>query len=142
MCKFLLCRRTFIKKFIAIITVLANGMLTRDNVGDAVYMAADCNHDGAIDESDIALLNEAGTLLANVDQSKSADVLLETSSEYIEYLELIDQAPELEFEELTGVETENGVQQESTESDFIDMIIGFIKSIFAKLFEYIPAPIK
>lgn len=45
---------------------LANGMLTKDDVSEAVYTAADCNYDGVIDQADIALLNEAGTLFANV----------------------------------------------------------------------------
>ena len=86
-----------------IVDCLANGMLTKDDVSEAVYMAADCNHDGVIDALDVALLNEAGTLLANVDQSKPAEILLETSSAYVEYLDLIDQSPENEVENETDI---------------------------------------
>ncbi len=78
-----------------IVHCLANGMLTKDNVGEAVYMAADCNHDGVIDSSDVDLLNQAGLLFANIDQMKSEQELA-TDSEYIEYLNLIDQTPDTE----------------------------------------------
>lgn len=89
-----------------LVSCLANGMLTQDDVSEAVYMAADCNHDGVIDQLDVDLLNQAGTLLANVDQSKPAKVLLETSAAYVEYLNLIDQSPEIEVETDTEIDTE------------------------------------
>lgn len=73
------------------VSMIASGMLTREQVGEAVWIAADCNHDGIIDELDVDLLNRAGILLAEVDQSKSSQELLETSAEYVEYLNLIDQ---------------------------------------------------
>ena len=74
------------------VSMIANGMLTREQVGEAVWMAADCNHDGKIDQADVDLLNQAGLLLSSVDQTKSTEELLETSSEYNEYLNLIDQS--------------------------------------------------
>ena len=130
-----------------LVSCLANGMLTKDDVSEAVYMAADCNHDGVIDQLDVAILNEAGTLLANVDQTKPTEVLLETSSEYVEYLELIDQSPEIEDEKTEGV-PEVDVESEDTtpeqgyaEVNIFEMIINFIKSIFELLFTYIPVPI-
>ena len=141
-----------------IVDCLANGMLTKDDVSEAVYMAADCNHDCVIDQLDVAILNEAGTLLANVDQTKPTEVLLETSSEYVEYLDLIDQSPEIEIEDETETEIDTDVDTDETpeaniepkpEQDevvenvsFIEMIINFIKSIFEMLLAYIPAPIK
>ena len=73
-----------------IVSCLANGMLTKDDVGEAAYMAADCNHDGVIDPMDVALLHQAGLLFANIDQTKS-ETELATDSNYIEYSELIDQ---------------------------------------------------
>ena len=73
------------------VKMLANGMLTKDSVTEAQYMAADCNHDGVIDNLDVEILEQAGILLANVDQSKSSEELLATSSAYVEYLNLIDQ---------------------------------------------------
>ncbi len=79
-----------------IVSCLANGLLSESDVGEAVYMAADCNHDGVIDSLDVVLLQQAGVLLAEVDQSESEEELLETSSAYVEYLNLIDQTVEEE----------------------------------------------
>ena len=81
------------------VSCIANGMLTREQVGEAVWMAADCNHDGKIDQADVDLLNQAGLLLSSVDQTKSTEELLETSSEYNEYLNLIDQSVEVKDDE-------------------------------------------
>lgn len=140
-----------------LVSCLANGMLTKEDVGEAVYMAADCNHDGVIDEADVALLNQAGTLLANVDQTKSSEELLETSSEYVEYISLIDQSPEIEAEGETEIDTEVDVETEETpeadiettpeqdeikEASIFEMIFNFIKSIFEILLAYIPVSLK
>ncbi len=54
-----------------IVNCLANGMLTKEQVGEAVYMAADCNHDGVINEADTALLEQAGIALDSVSQNPS-----------------------------------------------------------------------
>lgn len=137
-----------------IVSCLANGMLTKDDVSDAVYMAADCNHDGVIDELDVTLLNKAGTLLANVDQSKPTEVLLETSSEYVEYIDLIDQSPEIEVEDDADIpevdvetedtheaDTEDSTQQDA-KVDIFEMIMNFIRSIFETLIAYIPVTFK
>ena len=127
-----------------IVDCLANGMLTKDDVSEAVYTAADCNHDGVIDQLDVELLNQAGALLANVDQSKPAEVLLETSAEYVEYLDLIDQSPEIEDEtdapEADAEETPEA-DTEDAKIDIFEMILNFIKSIFEMLLSYIPMPL-
>ena len=81
------------------VSMIANGMLSREQVGEAVWMAADCNHDGKIDQADVDLLNQAGLLLSSVDQTKPTEELLETSSEYNEYLNLIDQSFEVKSDE-------------------------------------------
>ena len=131
-----------------IVDCIAKGMLTKEDVGEAVWLAADCNHDGVIDEADVALLNEAGMLLANVDQSKSAEVLLETSAEYVEYLSLIDQSFEIEIEdEKTEDAPEADVnttpeQIETEEISFIEMIMNLIRSIIDMLFSDILGSIK
>ncbi|MCQ2484561.1 MAG: Ig-like domain-containing protein, partial [Clostridia bacterium] len=82
-----------------IVNCLANGMMTKDDVGEAIYMAADCNHDGVIDQLDVDILREAGVLLSQVDQNKTEEELLETSFAYVEYLNLIDQTVETKAEE-------------------------------------------
>lgn len=127
-----------------IVSCLINGMLAKEDAGEAVYTAADCNHDGVIDEADVALLNEAGALLTNVDQSKPTEVLLETSAEYVEYLDLIDQSFEIDAEDETDT-TEVDVDttpEQDVKVDIFEMIMNFIKSIFEMLFAYIPVTFK
>ncbi len=127
-----------------LVSCLANGMLTQEDVSEAVYMAADCNHDGVIDQLDVALLNQAGTLLANVDQSKPTEVLLETSSEYVEYLDLIDQSPEIDVEDDTDI-PEGDVDttpEQDAGVDIFEMIMNFIRSIIEMILSRIPVPYK
>lgn len=114
-----------------IVDCIANGMLDEDNVSSVVYKAADCNHDGIIDALDVALLNEAGTLVKNIDQSETVEILLETSSDYIEYIELIDQSPEID------IDAPIKQDEDKTETDIIGKLVNFIKSIIEKFFEYI-----
>lgn len=104
------------------VNLIAYGMLTREQVGEAVWMAADCNHDGVIDNLDVNLLNRAGLLLSKVDQSKT-DEELSTDSAYTEYLSLIDQKPN---------------EPDSTQTDNIFLkIIEIIKLIIKFIEEYI-----
>lgn len=104
------------------VNLIAHGMLTREQVGEAVWMAADCNHDGVIDNLDVNLLNRAGLLLSKVDQSKTDEELL-TDSAYTEYLSLIDQKPN---------------EPDSTQTDNIFLkIVEIIKLIIKFIEEYI-----
>ena len=73
-----------------IVSLIANGLLTREQTGEAKYLAADCNHDGEINASDVEILQNAGLLLSDVDQSKSQEEL-ETDSAYEEYSDLVNQ---------------------------------------------------
>lgn len=115
-----------------LVSCLANGMLTKEDVGEAVYTAADCNHDGIIDQLDVDLLNQAGTLLAEVDQSKTNEELFETSSIYVEYLDLIDQSPEVESDVNEKPENGTNVPQESEPSPSNKFVV-FILDIIAAL---------
>ena len=114
------------------VSCLANGMLTREQVGEAVWMAADCNHDGVIDQLDVDLLNQAGVLLSSVDQTKPTKKLLETSAEYNEYLSLIDQ--------MGSEDAPKTPTQDENDSFFtriialIESIIKLISKIFTKIF--------
>ena len=134
-----------------LVSCLVNEMLAKDDVSEAVYMAADCNHDGIIDQNDVNLLNQAGTLLATVDQSKSAEVLLETSSEYVEYISLIDQTLEIENEDETDTPEVDGETDEVPESDaedskpieenriftFIFDLVAILKNLFNFIFSFV-----
>ena len=81
------------------VNMIANGMLTHEQVGEAVWLAADCNHDGKVDQADVDLLNQSGVLLSSVDQTKQTEELIETSSEYNEYLSLIEQSVDVKGDE-------------------------------------------
>jgi len=113
-----------------LVSCLANGMLTKEDVGEAVYMAADCNHDGVIDNLDVEILEQAGVLLASVDQSKSEEELA-TSSAYQEYLGLIDQTVESETVKVVDeTPTEEPTDSKSNIFEFfIDLIVRFIDYI-------------
>ena len=76
-----------------IVSLITNGLLTREQTGEAKYLAADCNHDGVIDGADIEILQNAGLLLGDVDQSKSQEEL-QSDSVYEEYSSLIEQSPD------------------------------------------------
>lgn len=52
-----------------ILSCIAGGMLTEDDVGTAVYMAADCNQDGVVNDIDIAMTENAGIKLSNIHQN-------------------------------------------------------------------------
>lgn len=111
-----------------IVSCIVNGLLTREQVGDAVWMAADCNYDGVIDQADVDLLNQAGVLLANIDQSQSEETLM-TDSSYVEYLNLIDQQVEVTSEETTEDNTETPIPDKW--ETFIRLVINLIKQIFS-----------
>lgn len=119
-----------------LVSCLANGLLTKDDVSEAVYMAADCNHDGVINQLDVDLLNQAGTLLANVDQSKSSEELLETSSAYVEYISLIDQSPETESDVNENPENGNEDSQESESIASNKFVVFFLDIITALKFAF------
>ena len=87
---------------------------------EAAMTAADCNHDGVVDQIDVDLLNRAGILLSKVDQTKTAEEL-QTDSAYIEYLSIIDQSADTD-------KTENL----QTEKDFV-------RIFFTKIWKYIKA---
>ena len=53
-----------------IINCLANGMLSKEQVGKAFFAAADCSQDGIIDNSDVVLAEQAGLMLTQINQSK------------------------------------------------------------------------
>lgn len=101
------------------------------------------NHNDSIDDNDVELLNQAGALLSEVDQTKSAEELLETSSAYVEYLGLIDQTSEAEVDDDTDApeaDTEDSTLR-SGKFNFINMILNIIKSIIEMII-FIVVPIK
>ena len=71
--------------------------------------------------------------------------LLETSSAYVEYLELIDQTPEAEVEDDTDapdIDPEDTTPEQNAKVDIFEMIISFIKAIIEMLVAFIPMLVK
>ena len=119
------------------VSMIANGMLSREQVGEAVWMAADCNHDGVINQADVDLLNQAGVLLANVDQTKSPEELLETSAEYNEYLNLIDQSVAVEEKKQETEMPDSSSSNSGLNKKilmFAEYFINLILELFSKIF--------
>jgi len=102
-----------------IVRCIEKGMLNQSNVSVAVLKAADCNHDGVIDSSDADLLDEAGVLLSQIDQTKSTEELA-SMSVYQEYVARIDQVPEAVAEEEPTAEKAN----------FFDILMDLIIRIY------------
>lgn len=110
------------------VNMIANGMLTREQVGEAVWMAADCNHDGKIDQADVDLLNQAGVLLSSIDQTKPTEELIETSSGYNEYSNLIYQSADNKEDEANN---KNPVSPKHSKLEILLITIwNYIKTIF------------
>lgn len=112
---------------------LANGMLTKEDVGELAFRAADCNHDEIIDDQDVWILNEAGMLLAEVNQLGERQEEMYTSSAYAEYVELIDQTPEAE--ELPEEYVIEFPEKEPL--SLIEFIISLIKKFFETIFSFV-----
>lgn len=142
-----------------IVACLVEGMLTSDDVSEAVYIAADCNYDGVIDQKDVELLNKAGALISNVDQNQPVEDL-EEDEDFVTYASLINQTADIEIEiddsdnipaepdEEINTDPENGenTDEDSTQQDakidIFEMILNFLKSIFEMLIAYIPVLLK
>ena len=104
-----------------IVSLITNGLLTREQTGEAKYLAADCNHDGVIDGADIEILQNAGLLLGDVDQSKSHEEL-QSDSVYEKYSSLIEQSPD---------------DAEQDDPSFDNSVFVYFYKLIAKIVKYI-----
>ena len=112
-------------------SAVSNGMLTEDDIGSPAILAADCNHDGAVDDLDIAIMQQAGVLLTQIDQSKSGGELT-TDSAYQEYVSLIDQTPDAEV-----APVEEPADEPAEQSDTGFNILSFLEALMTRLVSYI-----
>ena len=119
------------------VNLIINGWLTREQVGEAAWAAADCNHDGVIDSLDAELLERAGLLLSQIDQSKPQSEIV-TSDEYIEYQSLIDQSPEPQESE-PDITPDPDPEPEPT---VFEQIISFIKQAVEFIINFFKGLIK
>ncbi len=136
-----------------IVNLITKGLLDEEDIGSAIWKAADCNHDGVIDETDVDLLSGAGLMLNDVDQTKTVAELL-TNAEYTEYVMLIDQSAGMHSgiipvpdtddspEDTTAPETNETVEADEPADDIniesiITNILEFIKKIFELVFSFL-----
>lgn len=113
-----------------LVNCIIGGMFTKEQLGEAAYFAADCNHDGVIGESDAELLQQAGVLLQQINQSTEQSEL-ETNSAYSEYISLIEQNIQTEVPNENGSDKEDENMNISFIEEFIEMFISFIKMILS-----------
>ena len=92
--------------------------------GDVLKIDHFLNH-----QLDVNLLNDAAALLAKVDTSKS-DEELQQDSAYIEYMNLIDQSPEIDNGD-TDIPTSMSIEALIA---LVLNIINFIKNILVTVF--------
>lgn len=98
---------------------------------DESYEAADCNHDGKIDQLDVDILNQAGVLLSKVDQTKTAEEL-QTDSAYLEYVSFISQKP-INTDEKVKPDKEETNKEEGIFAAIFNAIWSFIESFIGFL---------
>ncbi len=112
-----------------LVNCIIGGMFTKEQLGEAAWLAADCNHDGTIDETDADLLQQAGILLQSIDQNAQQSEL-ETNSAYTEYIGIIEQT--VETEKPDEKPTEDPTEQNWI-AVFFEQLINLIKLLLAIL---------
>ena len=118
-----------------VVNLMAMGILSSYDVGETLWAAADCNHDGIVDDMDVELLTYAGLLLNDINQS-ATQAELEANSVYIEYMVLIDQSVDANDPGLTP-EPENPAETEFNFEVIITSIFEFFKKIFSLVLSFI-----
>ena len=106
-----------------VVSMIIGGMIRPDA---ATRLAADCNHDGVINSSDLTLLEEAGILLSQVDQLEN----IQTSSVFAAYSEIISQdvpAEEPKTDETTEEKPTSLVRK------FYENLVSFFRYLFKVL---------
>ncbi|MBQ3498473.1 MAG: InlB B-repeat-containing protein [Clostridia bacterium] len=115
-----------------ILNMINAGLIVPNKINNAAFIAADCNHDGVVDELDFKLISNASILLDNINQSASYTEL-ENNSVFISYCSIIEQNYKTETEK---VEYINNKAEESNENiltilfNFINFIIDLVFKIF------------
>lgn len=94
------------------VQLVAGGLIGESALTAAQQTAADCNHDGAIDSADVSLLERAGLLLAQIDQTLPSEGA-QPNSLYLEYCALIDQSIEIDSSERPTAAEEPAADRES-----------------------------
>ena len=104
-----------------------------------MWKAADCNHDGVINEADVDLLMGAGLRKNDIAQNV-AQAELETQATYIEYVSLIDQSAYLNSDFTPDTDnSEQVTNPETNETIKLDALVEEtdVEAIFTNIFEFI-----
>ncbi len=117
-----------------LVHMIASGLVEKDRLSEAVWRAADCNHDGLVNELDFEILNNASVLLDSIDQS-ATQAELETNTIYIEYMSLIDQSAGVEVEQIP--EESAPESNEPAEENYIAAVFAFLSDIISKILAFI-----
>ncbi len=117
-----------------LVNMIISGTITEDMIGKTAWEAADCNHDGVIDNADFDILTSASVLHEQIQQSKN-NTNIALNSLLSEYLALIDQSAGNSVEITPPQES----QPESSDGEisiltFIIELIKIIISMLAKVF--------
>ena len=126
--------------------LIVKGMLKQADLPDYMWKAADCNHDGEINETDVNLLMGAGVRRNDIDQNSNISEL-QLQAAYIEYMSLIDQSAGLDAEsdedtdDTTTPDTNEPETPDETEeltfSIVIIKIFTFIRKVLNLVFSFI-----
>ncbi len=129
-----------------LVNLIVKGMLKQHDLPEYMWMAADCNHDGEINETDVDLLMGAGVRRNDIDQNSSLSEL-KLQAAYIEYASLIDQSAGLDVEsdedtdDTTTPDTSESETPDETEeltfSIVIIKIFTFIRKVLNLVFSFI-----
>ena len=110
-----------------LVNCIVGGMFTKEQLGEAAWLAADCNHDGVINEADSELLQQAGIMLQSINQNAQQSEL-ETSSAYTEYISIIEQT--VETEKPDDAPTENPDKTPTEEPTEQNWVVVFFEQLF------------
>ncbi len=103
-----------------LVNLMANGLLTEDKLPDYMWKAADCNHDGLINEFDVELLMGAGVRRNDIDQNADQSELA-TQTAYIAYASLIDQSAGM-YPDVAPEPDTDDADQGATEADSNEIV--------------------
>ena len=110
-----------------LVNCIVGGMFTKEQLGEAAWLAADCNHDGVINEADSELLQQAGIMLQSINQNVQQSEL-ETSSAYTEYISIIEQT--VETEKPDDAPAENPDKTPTEEPTEQNWVVVFFEQLF------------
>ncbi len=102
-----------------LVNLMVNGLLTEDKLPDYMWTAADCNHDGVINEFDVALLMGAGVRRNDIDQNADQSELA-TQTAYIAYASLIDQSAGM-YPDIAPVPDTDDIPEDTTTPETNEM---------------------